>query len=54
LAAEADRSCETRFSYTDVLTKLMGWVGDTPLATVSTRRLDEVLGDVRQEGQIAR
>lgn len=35
-----NRSRETVFIYTDVLTKLLAWIGSTPLATVSTRTLE--------------
>lgn len=35
-----NRSRETLFIYTDVLNKLLSWIGDTPLATVSPRMLE--------------
>lgn len=35
-----NRSRETVFVYTDVLTKLLAWIGSIPLATVSTRTLE--------------
>jgi len=35
-----NRSHETLFIYTDVLSKLMVWLGETPLATASTRMLE--------------
>jgi len=35
-----NRARETLFIYTDVLTKLLAWLGETPLATASTRTLE--------------
>jgi integrase/recombinase XerC len=38
-----NRARETMFVYTDVLSKLLTWIGGTPLAAVSTRSLEEFI-----------
>ncbi len=43
-----NRSTETLFIYTDVLSKLLAWIGETPIAAVSTSTLEAFLDRPRK------